>query len=166
MPSKHNFSDSLPPSGNYGRSGAYAAKPKVDLKPSQLRANRVSAKQLRFYKLLALSETLTRQMETVSTLAEAHRSAYWGTLRPLEDEREKLMRDMALWLDARLHSKGLSAKQRWMAREMICNLTADLAMEGDAAMRHLHDTHSLKTLADEENAALAGMQQFMKKIML
>ena len=165
MPSKHNFSDSLPPSGNYGRSGAYAAKPKVDLKPSQLRANRVSAEQLRFYKLLALSETLTRQMETVSTLAEAHRSAYWGTLRPLEDEREKLMRDMALWLDARLHSKGLSAKQRWMAREMICNLTADLAMEGDAAMRHLHDTHSLKTLADEENAALAGMQQFMKKIL-
>jgi hypothetical protein len=165
MPSKHNFCDSLPPTGNYGKTGAFAAKPKVDLKASQLRANRISAEQLRFYKLLALSETLTRQMEAVSTLAEAHRSAYWGTLRPLEDEREKLMRTMALWLDARLQSKGLSAKQRWMAREMICNLTADLAMEGDETMRQLHDTHSLKTLADEENAALAGMQQFMKKIL-
>lgn len=104
-------------------------------------------------------------MESVSSLADAHRSAYWGTVRPLEDEREKLMRDMALWLDMRLQSKGLSNKQRWMAREMICNLTSDLAMGGDAAMRTLHDRHSVKTLADEENAALAGMQQFMKKIL-
>ena len=165
MPPKHNFGDSLPPSGKYGRSGAFASKPKVDMKASQVRASRITAEQLRFYKLLALSETLTKQMESVSTLADEHRSAYWGTVRPLEDEREKLMRDMALWLDMRLQSRGLSTKQRWMAREMICNLTADLAMEGDESMRVLHDKHSLKTLADEENAALAGMQQFMKKIL-
>ena len=162
MPIKHNFCDSLPPSGKNGRPGA---KPKADLKASQIRANRISAEQLRFYKLLALSETLTRQMESISSLADAHRSAYWGTVRPLEDEREKLMRAMSLWLDVRLQSKGLSAKQRWMMREMICNLSADLAIEGDATMRALHDKHSLKTLADEENAALAGMQQFMKKIL-
>lgn len=165
MPPKHNFCDPLPPSGKYGRSGAFTSKPKVDSKASQIRASRITAEQLRFYKLLALSETLTRQMESVSSLADAHRSAYWGTVRPLEDEREKLMRDMALWLDMRLQSKGLSSKQRWMAREMICNLTADLAMEGDETMRILHDKHSVKTLADEENAALAGMQQFMKKIL-
>ncbi len=165
MPYTHNFCDSLPPTGKYGRSNAFGAKPKVEQKAAQMRASRITAEQLRFYKLLALSETLTRQMESVSSLADAHRSAYWGTVRPLEDEREKLMRDMALWLDLRLQSKGLSSKQRWMAREMICNLTADLAMEGDEAMRILHDKHSLKTLADEENAALAGMQQFMKKIL-
>ena len=122
MPIKHNFCDSLPPSGKNGRPGA---KPKADLKASQIRANRISAEQLRFYKLLALSETLTRQMESISSLADAHRSAYWGTVRPLEDEREKLMRAMSLWLDVRLQSKGLSAKQRWMMREMICNLSAD-----------------------------------------
>jgi hypothetical protein len=150
----------------FGYSGTSYAKPKTDNRAAQVRAERVSAEQLRFYKLLALSETLTRQMETVNALAEAHRTAYWGTLRPLEDERVRLMRDMALWLDARLELKrGLSTKQRWMAREMICNLSSDLAMEGDAQMRALHDRHSVKTLADEENAALAGMQQFMKKIL-
>ncbi len=156
----------MPRSGKFGTAGSFRAQSSSDSKSARLRAERVSAEQLRFYKLLALSETLTRQMESVNDLAEAHRSAYWGTVRPLEDERERLMRDLALWLDARLqHKKGLNAKQRWMAREMICNLSADLAMEGDAQMRALHDRHSVSTLADEENAALAGMQQFMKKIL-
>jgi hypothetical protein len=156
----------MPRSGKFGTAGSFRAQSSSDSKSARLRAERVSAEQLRFYKLLALSETLTRQMESVNDLAEAHRSAYWGTVRPLEDERERLMRDLALWLDARLqHKKGLNAKQRWMAREMICNLSADLAMEGDAQMRTLHDRHSVNTLADEENAALAGMQQFMKKIL-
>lgn len=166
MPIHRPFCDPMARSGKFGTTGSFGGQTYTDTKAARLRAERVSAEQLRFYKLLALSETLTRQMESVNALADAHRSAYWGTVRPLEDERERLMRDLALWLDARLQvKKGLNAKQRWMAREMICNLSADLAMEGDAQMRALHDRHSVNTLAEEENAALAGMQQFMKKIL-
>jgi Arc/MetJ-type ribon-helix-helix transcriptional regulator len=69
---------------------------------------------------------------------------------------------MALWLDGRLLRKGLTDKQKRIAREIVCGLTASLAVQGDEAMQALHDTHSPHSLADGERAATADLQQAME----
>lgn len=124
----------------------------------------LSPEQLRFNKLLTRTETLARKIEAVRTLADTHRPLHGATLRPLEIEHKTLMRNMALWLDERLGRKGLTAKQRRIASEIICGLTAALAMAGDEAMQKLHDAHSDQTLAEQEQSAVADMQGLMEEL--
>ncbi|NDP40018.1 MAG: hypothetical protein GZ093_14915 [Rhodoferax sp.] len=125
----------------------------------------LSPEQQRFNKLITRTENLARKIEATRTLADAHRPHHGATLRPLEDERSALMRRMALWLDVRLQRKGLSAKQKRMTSEMICNLTAGLAMAGDEAMQQMHDAHSDESLAEQEQSAMADMQAMMEGIL-
>lgn len=125
----------------------------------------LSPEQQRFNKLLTRTENLAGKIEAVRTLADTHRPLHGATLRPLEDEREALMRDMVLWLDERLKRKGLTAKQKRMASELICNLAAGLAMAGDEAMQQLHDAHSEHSLADQEKAVTADMQKMMEDML-
>ena len=126
---------------------------------------KLSPEQLRFNKLLARTDTLAKKIEAVRTLADTHRTVHWATLRPLETERDALMRDMVLRLDERLTQKGLSAKHKRMARQLICNLAADMAMAGDEAMQQLHDAHSDHSLAAQEKAVAADMQRMMEDVL-
>ncbi len=125
----------------------------------------LSPEQQRFNKLITRTENLARKIEVAGLLADAHRPHHGATLRPLEGERGALMRRMALWLDERLQRKGLSARQRRMTSEIICSLTAGLAMAGDDAMKQLHDAHSDESLAEQEQSAMAHMQQMMEGIL-
>lgn len=137
----------------------------VALSALQFTDGTLSPEQKRFNKLLAQTETLARKIETVQALADAHRASHWGTLRPLEEQRGALMRDMALWLDQRLQKKGLTAKQKRMATEILCGLAASLATAGDEAMQQLHDAHNDVTMAEQEKAAAAGMQELMEEML-
>jgi hypothetical protein len=125
----------------------------------------VSPAQKRFNQLLNQTETLANKIEATRALADAHRRVHAPTLAPLEKERNALVRQMALWLDGRLQRKGLSAKQKNTAREILCHLAAQLAGEGDEAMRALYAKHNKTSLEDEEKADAADLKMFMEKIL-
>ncbi len=125
----------------------------------------LSAEQRRFNQLLERTGTLTGKIEAARVLADAHRIASGATLRPLEVQRNALMRDMALWLDGRLKRPGLTRKQQRMASEIIRVLAASLASEGVEKMRELHDAHSDETLADQEKASAAETQAFLEEML-
>jgi hypothetical protein len=128
-------------------------------------AGPISPAQKRFNQLLNQTETLAKKIEDMLKLADAHRLVAERTLAPLEKERIALMRQMAVWLDARLQRKGLSAKQKGIAREILCHLAAQVASTGDEAMHVLYEAHSDTTLADEEKAAAADMKMFMEDML-
>lgn len=122
----------------------------------------LSPEQQRFNKLLIRTENLALKIEAARTLGDTHRPLFSKLLGPLETQRNALMRDMALWLDARLQRGGLSAKQKRDASEIICHLAAGLAMMGDEAMQQLHDAHSDISMAEQEHSAMAEMQGIME----
>lgn len=125
----------------------------------------MSPAQKRFNQLLGQTETLAKKIEDIRQLADAHRLAVGRTLLPLEQERNALMRQMALWLDARLQRKGLNARQKAMASEILCDLAGALAGMGDDAMRALYDSHSEMTLDEEEKADAADLKMFMEDVL-
>ena len=125
----------------------------------------LSAEQKRFNQLLERTETLANKIEAARTLSDAHRILCGSTLRPLEDQRNSLMRDMALWLNDRLKRPGLTRKQQQMASEIICGLASGLALLGMEDMRALHDAHSDESLADQEKASAAETQAFLEEML-
>jgi len=125
----------------------------------------VSPAQKRFNQLLNQTETLAKKIEETGKLADAHRLVAARTLAPLEKEQVALMRQMAVWLDARLQRKGLSAKQKNMAREILCHLAAAVASTGDEAMHTLYAAHSATSLEEEEKADAADMKMFMEDML-
>lgn len=131
----------------------------------QVGAGTVSPAQKRFNQLLSQTETLAKKIENMRHSADAHRLVVGRTLAPLEKERNALMRQMALWLDARLQRKGLNARQKAMASEILCDLAGALASTGDDAMRALYDSHSAMTLDEEEIAAAADAKIFMEDVL-
>ena len=124
----------------------------------------LSPAQKRFNQLLAQTETLARKIESTRQATDVHRALFASRIPPLEKERDGYMRQMALWLDGRLKKKGLSDKQKHIARDIICGLAASLAVQGDEAMQVLHDAHSTYSLADAEKAEVAGMRRTMEDV--
>jgi len=145
--------------------GASAAKTGSALTALKFTDKALSPEQQRFNKLLVRTEALARKIEATRLLADTHRPLHNATLEPLKKERSAQMRNMALWLDGRLQRKGLSAKHKHMARDILCNLAAALAMAGDEAMQQLHDAHSDETLEEQEQSALTDMQALMEEML-
>jgi hypothetical protein len=131
----------------------------------QFGAGPVTPAQKRFNQLLKQTETLAQKIEDTRQLADAHRMIAAKTLAPLEKMRNGLMRDMALWLDGRLQRKGLSAKQKNIAREILRHLAAQVASTGDEAMHTLYEAHSDMSLEDAEKADAADMKMFMEDML-
>lgn len=127
-------------------------------------ADQMSPAQKRFNTLLKQTETLAQKIDSTKTLADTHRSVCASTLAPLEKERESAMGQMVRWLDQRLQGKGLSARQKDIAREILCHLAAMLAAEGDDEMQALHDAHSDMSLDAMEEAEIAQMHDLMEDV--
>ena len=125
----------------------------------------LSAEQRRFNQLLERTDMLAGRIEAVRSMADMHRTACATNLRPVEEQRHALMRDMALWLDSRLKQPGLTRKQQQMASEIICDLASGLALTGMEDMRALHDVHSDASLADQEKASASDAQAFLEKML-
>jgi hypothetical protein len=119
----------------------------------------LSPEQQRFNKWLIRTETLARKIKAARTLADSHRPHHGNTVRPLELQRHALMREMALWLATRLQRKGLTARLKHRASDIICELAASLAGRGDSEMQALHDAHSELTLAEQEKATVEDMMR-------
>ena len=106
----------------------------------------LSAVQQRFNRLLAKIGKLEGQVTELQALADAFRPLYHGTLEPLRQAHQALMRRMALVLDERLQRTGLSPAQKRNGLDILCGLCATLAGFGDQAMAALHDQRSPRTL--------------------
>lgn len=160
------FDDDTPPhAAARPAAGARAAGAGRALTALKFAHGKLSAEQQLFNRLLERTETLANKIEAARALADAHRAMCGTALRPLEERRDALMRDMAVWLDGRLQRPGLTRKQQQMASEIICSLASGLALVGDEAMRALHDAHSDESLADQEKAGAAETQAFLEQML-
>jgi hypothetical protein len=147
-----------PPNADPSPTGALA------LSALKFSAGQLSPAQKRFNQLLTQTETLARKIESTRHVTDNHRALFASRIHPLEQERAALVRKMALWLAERLTQKGLTAKHKRMASEIVCSLSASLALQGDEEMQALHDAHSQRSLADEEKAATADLQHAMEDV--
>lgn len=154
------FSDEFANQSSRSASGA-----EITLSALKFGAGPMSPAQKRFNQLLNQSETLAKKIADTRKLADAHRLVAQRTLAPLEKERTALMRQMAVWLDDRLQRKGLSAKQKNIAREILCHLAAQLASAGDEAMHALYAAHNKMSLAEQEKADAADLKMFMEDVL-
>ncbi len=125
-------------------------------------ATQLSPAQKRFNLLLGQTEKLADKIAATQALTDRHRVVFCHTLPPLQKEYDDLLRKMACWLDERLKQKGLSAKLKGAAKELICSMAGSLAIDGDEAMQVLHDAHSDHSLEDQNRAATAELQSFME----
>jgi len=124
-----------------------------------------SPAQKRFNQLVGQAEKLVGKMEATRQAADAHRIRFASCIPPLEAERDGYMREMALWLAGRLQKKGLTAKQKAMATDLLCGLAGPMAAQGDAQMQALHDAHSPQPLVDVQKDAAADMQRMMEDML-
>ena len=156
------FDDDLP-----GQAAASPVPAGVGLALSALKFAQevLSAQQKRFNQLLERTEMLASKIAAMRAAADVHRLAVGTTLRPLEDQRHTLMRDMALWLDERLKRSGLTRNQQQLAGEIIRNLALGLALMGMEDMRAVHDAHSDISLADQEQAGADETQAFLEAVL-
>lgn len=126
---------------------------------------RLSPGQQRFNRLLERIDKLKGQLAGIQVLCDAHRPVYHQTLAPLRERHQALMREMVLWLDRRLQRKGLSALQKSIASTILCNLSMQLAAQGDEEMKILHDQHSSESLAQKERSAMMDMRDMMEDML-
>lgn len=123
---------------------------------------KLSPEQTRFNKLVARVETLNLEIAAARALGDAHRPAYMKAIPPLMSRCDELLRDMIRLLDQRLQQKsqkGLTEKDRQIARELVCSMAFEFAQSGDEAMKAIFDAHSDQSLdeIDEEDAAEAKL---------
>jgi len=137
---------------------------KLTVSALQFGQESISPAQKRFNQLLKQTETLAQKIEDTRHLADAHRLLMAKILPPLQAKRHALMRDMALWLDARLQRKGLSAKQKSIASEILSHLAAGLASQGDQDMADLFDKHNDVPMQGGEKAMPADMKAFLEDL--
>jgi hypothetical protein len=123
----------------------------------------LSAAQQRFNLLLARVVKLRQQIEAVQTLADTQRPLHQRVLQPLRERHLALMRQMAVWLDERLHKPGLSVAHKKIASEILCSLSESLAANGDEDMRALHDRHSALSLEQKQQQAAQEMRAMMEE---
>ena len=142
---------------------APAPAPSSDLS-LQIKAPKLAPAQLRFNKLLEKIERLTQRLAETQALADTFRPLYHGTLQPLAAKRSTTLRDMVLWLDARVQQKGLTPAVLRDTQTMVRALSEGLALAGDEAMRAVHDRHSAQSLADKEKAAVENMQDMLQRM--
>jgi hypothetical protein len=161
MPTQPNlFNDDVPNTSNPSSS-----PDRLALTALKFSAKQLSPAQKRFNQLLKQTETLAQKIDGTRTMVDLHRTVCGHTLAPLEKKRLEFMGQMVRWLDQRLQAKGLTAKQKNIAREILCHLAAQLAAEGDEDMQALHDAHSDESLEDLEKADAADLQNFMEDML-
>jgi hypothetical protein len=117
-----------------------------------------SAAARAFQLQLTRIDKLKSQLDAVDALAHSHRLVLHQQVKPLITRRAQCLRDLVLLLDAGLDGKSLSRLQRDRATEMVCDMAATLAEQGDAEMAALHDKHSRHSLAVRQQIESAKMR--------
>lgn len=107
---------------------------------------------------MARLERLQLQIDDLEALAREERERRSRELQPLQLRRRELMVALAQGLAGRLEDKSLSERQRQVARERVCAVAAQLADEGDATMRELHDRYSPRSWQDRRRDAAQDLR--------
>ena len=142
-----------------------ASKHKLAVSALQFGNGVVSPAQKRFNQLLKQTEALAQKIEDTRQLADAHRQIAAQTLAPLQKQQNDLMRQMVLWLDSRLQRKGLSAKQKIIATDILRQMASALAHDGDQAMADLFDKYNDISEEEDEKEAASDMKMFMENML-
>ena len=142
-----------------------ASKHKLAVSALQFGKGAISPAQKRFNQLLKQTEALAQKIEDTRQLADAHRQVAAQTLGPLRKQQNDLMRQMALWLDRRLQRKGLSAKQKAIATDILSQMASALAHDGDQAMADLFDKYNDIAEEEDEKEAASDMKMFMEDML-
>lgn len=107
---------------------------------------------------MARLERLQQQIDELEALAREERERRSRELQPLQLRRRELMVALAQGLAGRLEDKSLSERQRLVARDRVCAVAAQLADEGDAYMRELHDRYSPRSWQDRRRDAAQDLR--------
>ncbi|MGZ0018280.1 hypothetical protein [Nitrosomonas sp. wSCUT-2] len=126
--------------------------------------NPLSPAQQQFNKLLERIEKLKKQLNALQQMCDAHRPVYLQKMTPLRQQYHELMRKMVLWLDQRLQRKGWTAAQKRTAVMILCDLSFQLAVQGDVEMKAFHDKHSAENFDEKERAAASELHDAMKEM--
>lgn len=126
--------------------------------------NQLSPAQQQFNKLLERIEKLKNQLNALQQMCDAHRPVYLQKMTPLRQQHHELMRKMVLWLDQRLQRKGWTAAQKRTAVMILCDLSFQLAVQGDVEMKAFHDKHSAENFVEKERAASIELHDAMKEM--
>lgn len=82
--------------------------------------------QRAFKQLVANIEALELRLRETAALLDTYRPQLHKKLRPLQDERDKLNREMVLFLDGQLTKKGWASNHRKTMKEIVCALAEQL----------------------------------------
>ena len=125
----------------------------------------VSPEYLAFFALVDDAKALSDKTTALRALVDQYRVTYWGVIRPLQQRQAGLKRAIVVMLDEKLTEAGLSAKQQRLLKRIICRTAKDFAMQGDDAMRILHDKHSEETLTELEKAQAEEAKAYFEQMM-
>ena len=117
MPENLNLFDDLPPAPGQAQH-LLQMTPIVGLKQT--------AAQRAFTRAVAGIEEAERNLLEITALRDKYHALFSATLQPLELEKERMNRDMVVFLDAQVFKKIITAKQRETVVEIISTLALDL----------------------------------------
>jgi len=104
-------------------------------------------------------ERLQQQLTGLETMASEHRKACTRELHPLQQRRRELASCLVQGMVRQLDNKALSERQRAVLRGRLCALAAQLADDGDAVMRELHDRYSPRSWMDLRQDAAQALRR-------
>ena len=110
---------------------------------------KLSPTQRTFKRLVAEAEASEKNLQKLGEMLDTFRPLFSAKLTPLQDERDAISHEMALFLEEKLSRKGWTANQRKTIHDLLCGV-AELLF-GSAyhdEMMALFDRHSEVTVAD------------------
>lgn len=138
------------------------AAPRLLPTPTAPAAQAASAAARAYQQQCARMDKLTVQLAELEALTQAHRQGLTVRLHPLTQRRDRLMNDLALWLDGQLcagaDAPPLTPAQRDGARLWVCELAEQLVRAGHAELAAVYDRHSPTTLAERDRAEALRMK--------
>ena len=137
-----------------------APKPATMLELVAMPGIKLSPTQRAFKQLVQKIEAIEQQLKEIAGLADVFRPLFDKTLQPLQEQQDKVNREMVLFLDAQLQRKGWTGNQRATMREIVCQ-TAELLIGSafDEEAKTIFDRHSDSPVAELTAALEAEIEE-------
>ncbi len=91
-----------------------------------LQGVKLTPTQRAFKQLVSNIETLELRIKEMAAMLDTYRPQFHEKLRPLQEERDALNRELVLLLDAQLLKKGWASSNRKTMKEIVCELAEQL----------------------------------------
>jgi hypothetical protein len=124
--------------------------------------HKLSPTQKRFNKLLGQIQVTNERIARVRDVTDRHRPRYNEVMVADLKRNHAQLRAMALGIEARLPSKGLTTLQKFTATQMLVHIAEVLSAAGHSDMVALHDRYSQRSMDEKERDALDGLKARVK----